>query len=158
VADFDKAIAPGQEGKITLKLDTSNRHNKLTKSATVTSNDPHTPITSISLSCFVKEHISIKPGRQIKLEGYEGDRLSQKVTITATAGQEFEITEVKPDPDLAGKITCKIETIQKGKEYSLEVASISKEEGVIRGRLELRTTSKLKPFIVFAVFINIRAQ
>ena len=143
MADFDKAIAPGQEGKITLKLNTSRRQGKLTKTAAVTSNDPNMPNTTITLSCFVKEFISIKPSARINIVGYEGDKLSQKLTITATEGQEFEITEVKTD--LLDKIKYKLDTIQKGKEYVLEVENISTEEGVVRGQLELKTTARRNP-------------
>ena len=105
MADFDKAIAPGQEGKITLKLNTSRRQGKLTKTAAVTSNDPNMPNTTITLSCFVKEFISIKPSARINIVGYEGDKLSQKLTITATEGFEqamvtrggVSLKEVYPD-------------------------------------------------------------
>ena len=128
----------------------------MTKTATVTSNDPNTPSTSVTLSCLIKEYISIKPGNRINLIGYEGDALSQKLTITAMEGQEFDITEVKTD--LTDKIKYKLETVQKGKEYTLDVANISKEEGVIRGQLELKTTSQKKPSLVFPVFVKIQSE
>jgi len=88
--------------------------------------------------------------------GYEGDEMSQKLTITATAGEGFDITEVKTD--LTDKIKYNLETVQKGKEYTLEVANISKEEGVIRGQLDLKTTSKKKPSIVLPVFVKIQSE
>ncbi len=137
-------------------MNTSRRQGKLTKTATVTSNDPTTPSTSVTLSCFVKEYISIKPGNRINLIGYEGDALSQKLTISAIEGQEFDVTEVKSD--LTDKIKYKLETVKKGKEYTLDVANISKEEGVLRGQIELKTTSKMKPVLLFPVFVKIQSE
>jgi len=120
------------------------------------SNDPNNPNTTITLSCLVKEYIAIKPGNRINLVGYEGDELSQKLTITATPGQEFDITDIKTD--LTDKIQHKLETIKKGAEYSLDVANISKDEGIIRGQLELKTTSQKKPSIVIPVFVKIQGE
>lgn len=120
------------------------------------SNDPNKPNTTITLSCFVKEYIAIKPGNRINIVGYEGDEVSQKLTITAIAGQEFDITEVKTD--LTDKVKYKLETVQKGKEYTLEVSNISKEEALIRGQIELKTTSAKKPSLVFPVFVKIQSE
>jgi hypothetical protein len=122
----------------------------------VTSNDPNTPSTSVTLSCFIKEHISIKPTNRFNLTGYEGDELSQKLTITATEGQEFDITEVKTD--LTDKIKYKLETVTKGKEYSLEVANLTKKEGFVRGQIEIRTTSQKKPIIILPVFVKVQSE
>ena len=128
----------------------------MTKTAVVTSNDPNTPSTSVTLSCFVKDYISIKPNNRFNLTGYEGDELNQKLTITATEGQEFDITEVKTD--LTDKIKYKLETVQKGKEYTLEVTSLTKEEGFARGQIEMKTTSQKKPSIIFPVFVKIQSE
>ena len=122
----------------------------------VTSNDPNTPSTSVTLACFIKEHISIKPNNRFNLTGYEGDELSQKLTITATEGQEFDIKEVKTD--LTDKIKYKLETVQKGKEYTLEVTSLSKAEGFVRGQIEMKTTSQKKPLIILPVFVKIQSE
>jgi len=88
--------------------------------------------------------------------GYEGEELSQKLTITATEGQEFDITEVKTD--LTDKVSYKLATVKKGKEYTIDVANISKDEGVIRGQLELKTTSQKRPSIVLPVFVKIQSE
>jgi hypothetical protein len=122
----------------------------------VTSNDPNTPSTSVTLACFIKEHISIKPNNRFNLTGYEGDELSQKLTITATEGQEFDIKEVKTD--LTDKIKYKLETVQKGKEYTLEVMNLTQKEGFVRGQIEISTTSQKKPLIVLPVFVKIQSE
>ena len=128
----------------------------MSKTAAVTSNDPNNPNTSITLSCFVKEFITVKPSARINIVGYEGDQLSQKLTITATEGQEFEIAEVKTD--LTDKLSYKVETVQKGKEYNLEVTSLSKAEGFVRGQIEMITTSQKKPSIILPVFVKIQSE
>lgn len=122
----------------------------------MTSNDPNSPTTLITLSCFVKEFISIKPSNRINLVGYEGEDLKQTLTITATEGEEFDITEVKTD--LTDKVTHKLETVKKGKEYTLAVVNNTKEEGIVRGQVELKTTSVKKPSIIIPVFVKIQSE
>jgi hypothetical protein len=60
--------------------------------------------------------------------------------------------------DLTDKIKYKLETVTKGKEYTLDVANISKEEGVLRGQIELKTTSQKKPSLIFPIFVKIQSE
>jgi hypothetical protein len=54
---FDKVIAPGKEGKVTLEIkNTENYKGEVTKNATVTTNDPeHPTITLVLRANFVSE-------------------------------------------------------------------------------------------------------
>jgi len=61
VANFDKAIPPGQEGKITLKINTRNRKGKLRQYANIFSNDPQNPKTKISINGLITD----VPGRNM---------------------------------------------------------------------------------------------
>jgi hypothetical protein len=49
-SDFDKVIAPGKEGKITLEIkNTEHYKGEITKNATVTTNDPERPTFTLVL-------------------------------------------------------------------------------------------------------------
>ena len=82
VASFDKAIPPGQEGKVTLTVNTRNKRGKLSDGATIFSNDLQNPKTKISVTAFVKQYISVEP-ITIRLIGYSGENIGKKVTITS---------------------------------------------------------------------------
>ena len=55
----------------------------------------------------------------MNLTGYKGDKLNYKVTITSVEGELLEITDVTSD--VADKIAYELKTVEKGKEYTLEV-------------------------------------
>ena len=149
MASFDKAIPPGQEGKITLKANTTKRKGKFSKSAKVYSNDPENPQKTITLKCTIKEYISVTPHNRIQLFGYEGDKLKEMATITSFEKQPLEITDITSTVD--DKIKYKLKTKKKGKLYALEVKNRSTQQGTFNGKIVLKTSSQKKPHIIFDV-------
>jgi len=156
VASFDKAIPPGQEGKVTLKVNTSKRKGVFAKSATVISNDPKTPRTSITLRCNVKQYMSITPHNRINIIGFEGDKITQEVTITSLEEHPFEITDITSTLD--DKIKYKLKTGKKGREYTIKVTNRSTQEGSFNGNMVVKTDSKKKPHIVLTVSGKLRKE
>jgi len=132
------------------------RKGKLTKSATVFSNDPEKPKMIISLGGKVKQYISVMPNNRIHLLGFEGDKIKKEVTITSFEEQPLEITDVTSTVN--DKIKCKLNTIKKGKEYILEVKNRSTKAGTFNGRIIIKTSSKKKPHIVLNVSANLRRK
>ena len=156
MANFDKAVPPGQEGEITLKLNTARRQGKTTKSAAVYTNDPKKPTARISLTCFVKQYVNIKPSDRINMVGFEGDELSQQLTIEATDEGPLEITEVSSNVD--EKIKYELKEVEKGKKYTLEVKNKSTEEGFIRGNISVQTSSSNKPVINLPLYVKLQKE
>ena len=104
----------------------------------------------------MKQHVSIKPGDRINLVGFEGDKLSHKVTIEAIEGQALEIKEVSSDVD--EKIKYKLKTEEKGKKYTLEVRNRSTEEGFVRGKINLKTSNEKRPVITLPVYVKLQKE
>lgn len=138
-----------------MRVRTSNRKGKFSKSARVYSNDPQKPKTPISISCIVKQYISVIPN-WVKLEGYEGDKIKKEVTITSIEDQPFKITNITCD--IKDKIKYKLKTKKKGKEYTLKIKNRSNQEGVFRGKINLKTNSEKKPLIVINVYSKLREE
>lgn len=137
-------------------MNTTRRKGKTTKSAQVLSNDPKKPTSRISLSCLVKQYVSIKPGDRISLVGFESDKLSHKVTITAMEEEPLEITGVSSDVE--DKIKYKLKEVEKGKVYTLEVENRTTEEGWVRGSIELKTSNQKKPIITLPLSIRLQKE
>jgi hypothetical protein len=156
VASFDKAIPPGQEGKVTLKVNTSKRKGVFSKSAAVISNDPKTPKTNITLRCNVKQYMSITPHNRINILGFEGDKITKEVTITSFEEHPFEITDITSTLD--DKIKYKLKTGKKGREYTLKVNNRSTQAGSFNGNIVVKTDSKKKPHIVLKVNGKLRKE
>ena len=159
IASFDKAIPPGQEGKITLKIRTDNMidtSGKFRRVSQVHSNDPLKPKIELSMSFSIKQYISVKPHNKVMLFGNEGDKLSKKVTITSFEEQPLKIKDITSDVE--DKIKYKLKTVKKGKEYTLEVKNRSTEKGRFQGQIELKTNSQKKPLVVIKVYGRIEKQ
>ena len=118
-------------------------------------NDPKKPTARISLTCFVKQYVNIKPDR-INMMGFEGDKLSQQVTIEATDEGSLEITDVSSNVD--EKIKYELKEVEKGKKYTLEVKNKSTEEGFIRGNISLKTSSSNKPVINLPLYVKLQKE
>jgi len=88
--------------------------------------------------------------------GFEGDKLSQEVTIEAMEEEPLEITAVSSDVD--EKIKYELKTVEKDKKYTLEVKNSSTDEGFIRGNITLKTSSKKKPLILLPLYIKLQKE
>ncbi len=144
VTDYDKVIAPGQEGKVTLQIDTKNKKGRLNQSAIIFSNDPRKPKTTISISgIIIRQYISVEPSAGLLFKGYTGDKISEKVTISSLEKKPFKITDITST--IEDKIKYTLKTLEKGKVYGLEVKTRSGMTESFHGEMMLKTNSKKIP-------------
>ncbi|MBW2653314.1 MAG: hypothetical protein JRC57_09625 [Deltaproteobacteria bacterium] len=143
MASFDKAISPGQEGKVTLKVDTKNKRGRLNQIANIFSNDPQNPKTKIAIMGSIKHYISVTPSTRLLLQGYHGDKIIKKVTITSHEEQPLKITDITSTID--DKIEYDLKPIEKGKEFSFEIKTPLGIKESFKGKVTLKTNSQKKP-------------
>jgi len=141
---------------VTLKINTNGVGGKFSKSAVVHSNDPQQPKTEISLSCTVKQYISITPAYRINLVGYEGEKVSTELTITSLEEQPLKITDITTT--VKDKIKYTLKTLVAGKEYRLIIKNRSTQEGLFQGELVLKTTSQKRPQVIIPVFGTLKGK
>ncbi len=72
MAQFDRAIPPGGEGKVTLKINLKGYQGNVKKTATVLSNDPQNQRASLVLQGNVKAQIDVQPSTSIAFQGDGG--------------------------------------------------------------------------------------
>ncbi len=156
MATFDKAIPPGQEGSITLRMDTRNAGGSFSKSANVFSNDPNSPMAQIELRAHVKQYIRVSPGYRVMLEGFYGDKAVATINISSVIPEPLKITEVTSDIDEA--IKYKLTTIQKDKEYALEINAGSGITRQTQGRVSIKTNYAKRPQIEILVTTSLKSE
>ena len=150
MAEEDKRIAPGGEVKIHAKLSLANRQGELTKTCTVTSNDPDSPSFTLTLHGTAIAPIMYEPATlnfgKIMNENPE----PQTLTIKAHADEEFEIESVESSLD---QVTATVREVTPKKEYAIE-AKVTKAfpEGNQIGRLTIKTTNAKRPVITVNVY------
>lgn len=144
MANFDPAVPPGGEGKITLKIKTKGYQGNLRKSARVKTNDPGKQSIILVVKATVKVPIYVS-SRYIHLYG-KGDKGAHK-TIKILAELDKPLNLSVTDFTLKNKLKYAIETVQKEKEYRIRFTSISGVKENFRGILKLKTNYPEKPEI-----------
>jgi len=100
VAEFDKVIPPGQEGKIHLVIDAKRVHSHFDKNAKVYSNDPEHPMTMIYIAGTITPLISITPSARLYLQGHYGETVKKRITFKSNENDlDFAITKIESNID-----------------------------------------------------------
>ncbi len=153
MANFDKAIPPGGEGKIRLTVRTRGYQGNIHKSARVYSNDPTKSIIRLSVKGFVKVPILVSPYR-VRLYGKEGQSLTRIIEVSAELDKPLILTP--GHFNLTEKLTYSIEEIEKGKRFKIRFTTTNSSPQSFRGFLKLNTNYPEKPEIT--VWIKVRIQ
>jgi hypothetical protein len=155
-ADYDKMIAPGESGKITIKANTRGYGGQMfSRDIQVTTNDPAHPQIHLGLSGPVEEFAGIDP-KSVFLQGKAGDVIESVVTISPNANYPFHIVSTHTDKEIEDKI----ETILESKEnvYALKIMNRLNSPGAYVGNIHLMTDNPAKPDIMIPVRGRIQAK
>ena len=142
MASFDKAIHPGGEGKIWLKINTKGRRGEITKSATVYTNDPNQRVVTIRIRARIKVPIYVSSPK-IRLYGREKQSVTRVVEIRAELERPLILTPKQFS--LGDKLTFQIEEIDKGRRFQIRFKSIPGPPEKYHGFLRLKTNYPEKP-------------
>ncbi len=147
MAHFDRAIPPGGEGEITLKIDTKGYEGKIRKKAKVYTNDPRNKFEVLRIEAFVKAVISLSP-KHVSLKGMADRKITKTVTVRAEQDKPLKL---EPSHfNLTGKVKVidyRIEEVEAGREFRIHFTSIPGNVGIYRGFLKLKTNYPERPEI-----------
>ena len=99
VADFDKIIKPGQTGKVTAHVDTTNFAGPIAKAVTLETNDASTPNAQLTITAIVKPYVDAFPAGFVRFNMLQGDVDKQSLTIFSEDETPFEIVKVESPQD-----------------------------------------------------------
>ncbi len=152
MADFDKVILPGKEGKIAIAITGFKLHSgRFDKSFTVTTNDPDNQKVILSVTGIIKNVLDFS-NTTLSLSGFIGETLKTEMIVSNKLPQPVKITgwhwaENAKDYDfLCKNIGVKLETLEAGKQYRLETwTKEPAKPGQFGGDLILQTDFKEMP-------------
>ena len=148
MAQFDRTIPPGGEGKITLKVNTSGYEGKVRKTAKVYSNDPSGRVETIALSAYIKVPIQLSS----KLVFLRGKRAEvTKSTVEVKGGLDKPLKIEPGEFNLSSRLTYEIEEVNPGKLYQVHFTSIPNSGNSFQGTLKLKTNYPEKPEITIYI-------
>jgi hypothetical protein len=154
VAHFDRAVPPGGEGEISLKLKTKGYEGKVRKSARVYTNDPIRQMETITMEAFIRPPILVSP-KSVFLQGRATETLTKSVEITGDLAKALKIEPV--NFSLKERVEYSIEEISPGKRYRIMFTSIPNAGNHYQGVLRLKTNYPEKPDLTIFVrgwFVN----
>jgi hypothetical protein len=125
VADYDKVIPPGQEGKVNIKIDGKKLFPGLfEKNFTVRTNEPNNAQFVLAATGTVKRAFEFS--REMRWSGFVDDKLAFETVVTSLLDKPVNITAVRWSDETAAqglvdKIGLKVETIEKGKKFRIKM-------------------------------------
>jgi hypothetical protein len=156
VVRYSRTIPPGGVGQVTLQINTSGLHGKLTKSARVTTNDPRQSSTKLYLSINVRAYITVEPGPKIMLRGIVGDDIRTVVHIRSSEDQPFEITKI--ETNLGSVIDYKLSRKDDSSQYTLEVINKAADQKIASGFITLHTNHPKKKLMKLSVHLRVKPE
>jgi hypothetical protein len=153
VPAYDKEIAPGQEGKITLKIKPYSVLKKFTKKTKIRFNDPDTPKTVLILTGYARPIIEITPSHIVRLRGGLNEEHTAEVRFISHMAEPWEITAYQTN--IPEKIEVSITPEKTGKVYVVRVKNKQTEPGHYAGKIYLTTTSAKRPRLLLRVFADL---
>lgn len=99
VADFDKVIKPGQTGKVTAHVDTTNFAGPIAKPVTLETNDANNPSAQLTITAVVKPYVDAYPAGFVRYNMLQGDAEKQTLTLFSEDEVPFEIVKIESPQD-----------------------------------------------------------
>jgi hypothetical protein len=90
------------------------------------------------------------------LQGYYGDTVTQKITISSLEQQPLKINDIQSTID--DIITYELATVTEGKEFTLEIKSKAGIKESFRGELLLKTSSQKKPELKLSIMGRVKKE
>ena len=94
MTDYDKSILPGGEGKIRASLDTAHYSGPISKTITVTTDDPAKATFTLTLKADIFTYVEISPSKSISLRTQAGQEAAQTVTLSPKGVKELALKKI----------------------------------------------------------------
>ncbi len=149
-SQYDKTIEPGGVGKIPVTIDTARLKSKITKTITVSSNDPVKGSYRLTVSGTVKQRFTIDPARGGSFGRIKPDeQLERRLTLTNNMGEPATLSLPAAK---AGVFSAELVEKTPGEVYEVVIRSNPPyAEKVNRGNFKLSTSLDDKATVDLAV-------
>jgi len=147
-------IAPGSDGTITVRWDTSRVKGKLSGEVVLHFEDPAQPSVVLLMTGVVKPPLEFLPFRAVFLRAFRGETAEGKVTIVNNEDRPVNINRIKPR---GLHFHAAVQTVESGKVYEINVKSLTDTPpGRYREVLEIYTDRSEQGTIKIPVNILVR--
>ena len=151
---WTRQVRPGETGSIPIQLNTSTFEGPVSKSVTVTCNDPKQPTVILQMKATVWKPFEVQPQFAVLNTTADAPSKSTTVRIVNNTGEALTLSApVSSNPSLAADL----KTVQAGKEYELAVRTVPPlAAGNTGGTITLQTSSTNNPVVEVRVWANVQ--
>src|SRR6185503_5642957 len=116
---WDRKVEPGKVGKIPIQFNPGAPSGTVTKSISVTCNDPNAGVQTLQVKATIWKPVDVNPA-YVYFMGVEGEVTNDTKTVKITNNMEESITLEKPESNNPNFKTD-LKTVVPGKEFELSV-------------------------------------
>jgi hypothetical protein len=128
---------------------------KLSKGATVYTNDKKNPKLKLSIFGDVDNFVTIRP-RQVRLRGMTGEQIKRKVTIIPLEKYPFKIIKVRAKYGKDIRFQLEEEKSEQGPQYALTVENQRLQKGRYFDIITLETDSEIQPALMVKIYGDLK--
>ena len=99
MTEFDKVIHPGGVGRVSAAIHTTNFKGQVSKSVTVTTNDPENSHFTLQIKANIVVPIDVQPSENVAFNGKPETLTPQELTIASTSKEPFDIVSMTPSDE-----------------------------------------------------------
>ena len=140
-----KQIQPGQTGQIEVRVDTEGITSRLSKTVTVTTNDPRQPLVTLTLMGTARAEFTLSDNRIAFGSVPQGKEVSRQIVITVVSSRPLKLLSVVSTD---GNVRVKLEPIPNSGGKSFRLTTVRKPDGKPGGHfgtIVVKTSSIYKP-------------
>jgi hypothetical protein len=152
---WDKRVEPGKTGTIPLQLNSANFGGAVTKSATVTCNDPGKPLVVLQITGTVWKPIEVTPPTAVfNVSDESQTNVTKVVRIVNNLEEPLKLSDPKcTNP----AFRAELKTVQPDKEFELHITAVPPFTGTSVGApVTLKTSSEKMPTISVTAYLVVQ--
>jgi hypothetical protein len=152
---WDKTVAPGKTGVIPLQFNSAGFSGAVTKSATVTCNDPNQSNVLLQLKSTVWKPIEVTPAMAMfNLSSESQSNETRVVRIVSNLDEPIELSEVKCTNRA---FHAELKTVRPGREFALHITAAPPFPSTpINAPVTLKTSSTQMPTINVSAYLMLQ--
>ena len=141
VEPWDRRVEPGSNTTLVLRLNTANLSGPVTKSATVTSNDPTQPAVTLLIQGEVWKPFYVQPS--VVVFGPVFKSTNDEVRVVRVINNTEDMVTIEEPVSSNASFRPTLRIIKPGKEFELQITAIPPfAAGTMKGTITAKTSSK----------------
>ena len=154
---WDKSVEPGKTGSIPLQFNSSGFSGTVTKSATVTCNDPKAPSHTLQITGAVWKPIEVTPAMASFI--YQSDDQTNETKVLRILNHTDEPITLSDVKCANPSFQTELKTVTPGKEFELHITAVPPfTKASAFASISIKTSSLKTPTLNMSAYVQVQQQ